>query len=541
MKQKISVGSPSRFTNGYVFLVLTSLGLAIFGVSIFGPFLFDDYGLILRNEYVQSLSHFLDYFTTNTRAGVFFNDNLYRPLTTTIYAIVYYFFNTHTAPYHLVNILFHIINAYIAYLLLTRLRFSQLTALIASVLFLVHPTQSESVAYISGLPDVSVGMFVLAGTLCFLNATAQNKRQIIWTPALFISFIFAVMSKESGVILAPLCALLMLFNWKTWDGKVKKRAISLISILFLLTSIYLILKFTIFNFSDTLGLMKEDSAYANSVSLRATTFISTLWKYAVIVFFPKNLYLLKESAIFETLTLASFFGLTVIIGGLISTLISLRRKRIFAFCFLWFFIGLIPVSGIFIPMNSVYFEHWLYLPLLGFTTYVGYLFEKTRLNYPGKRQLLFAIVLAVVLTLSTRSILRNYQWTNPVSFFQNELSYNQFAITYNQLGISYMDREKYSEALQAFNESLKLDPYYSLSHLNIAKIYMQFNQPDLALYHITYVLAQNPNDIPGLLTLEEIAKLSNKTEIAETLDGIVEQVKNGKKFTFEYLQALIAS
>jgi len=61
--------------------------------------------------------------------------------------------------------------------------------------------------------------------------------------------------------------------------------------------------------------------------------------------------------------------------------IFFRRRPEIPFGLLWFFVGMVPVSNIFVPVSGLIYEHWLYLPLIGVFIAVYYLIEKSITQY----------------------------------------------------------------------------------------------------------------------------------------------------------------
>ena len=120
-----------------------------YGNVMNGPFIYDDLYMIVRNSQIQSLSHFSDYFTQSATEGFNYTSNLYRPLSNIVNAITYAVFEMNQAAYHIRNILIHIINGFLVFLLCNKLSFKRITSFVIAILFLAHPTQVESVSYIA--------------------------------------------------------------------------------------------------------------------------------------------------------------------------------------------------------------------------------------------------------------------------------------------------------------------------------------------------------------------------------------------------------
>ncbi|MCM8803134.1 MAG: hypothetical protein NC827_07495, partial [Candidatus Omnitrophica bacterium] len=88
-------------------LILFLIVLFVYINSIFNPFIFDDYYLIINNSFIKNFKFFKKYFTTNLFAGGGEKGLFYRPLQTLIYAFIYKISGFIPVGYHLINIFFH--------------------------------------------------------------------------------------------------------------------------------------------------------------------------------------------------------------------------------------------------------------------------------------------------------------------------------------------------------------------------------------------------------------------------------------------------
>lgn len=95
-------------------------------------------------------------------------------------------------PWHAVNILLHLANTLLIFLLVGNLR--PAVAWPAAFLFAFHPHQVAAVSYISGRAALQTTFFALcAAHICFIDAPA------LWlAPGIFLSILFASRSKEDG-------------------------------------------------------------------------------------------------------------------------------------------------------------------------------------------------------------------------------------------------------------------------------------------------------------------------------------------------------
>src|SRR5258706_1044478 len=100
----------------------------------------------------------------------------FRPLFILSYIIDSKIWQAHALGFHLTNVAIHSLNAFLTFILATRMlwylqstaRTSKAIAILAGVLFLVHPSHTEAVSWISGRADLIATFFCLASLCTYL-------------------------------------------------------------------------------------------------------------------------------------------------------------------------------------------------------------------------------------------------------------------------------------------------------------------------------------------------------------------------------------
>jgi hypothetical protein len=98
----------------------------------------------------------------------------YYPLTLTSFWVQRRLWGLDPMPYHLVNIALHAINALLVFLVLRRLRVPG--AMLAALVWLLHPVNVESVAWVTELKNTQSGFFFFSAILCFFQAVATAEQ-----------------------------------------------------------------------------------------------------------------------------------------------------------------------------------------------------------------------------------------------------------------------------------------------------------------------------------------------------------------------------
>src|SRR6266581_7266354 len=126
------------------------IGLIVFFTSIFNGFIGDDFQHVKYNTSIHSVAN-IPYFFSH---GIFYDptsnhqrNNFYRPIVSVAYSLIYPFSGDNPIGYHLFQVLLHISNAILLFLVL-KYFFKQAVAFFLSLLFLLHPINIEAVVYI---------------------------------------------------------------------------------------------------------------------------------------------------------------------------------------------------------------------------------------------------------------------------------------------------------------------------------------------------------------------------------------------------------
>lgn len=524
-----------------VFLIFLVLSGVCYGLVINGPFLFDDEHFILKNRFIHSLNHIPDIYTTSVTEGAHIEGNFYRPNQQLVYAIIYNFFKSNSAvPYHSVTILFHFVNSCLLFLLLIQLSFGRTASFIASLIFLIHPIQTEAVSYISGLADPMSLCFLLMGMTLFIKGMFSEKEKQRMKHLTFSTFFFiiALFTKENMVILLPLSSLVAFFIYRRDNRRVDRYLILSLSIYTFLAIGYVSLKLTLFNFSEAFGLSSDSNLYTENLHIRLFTFISILWEYACLIFYPNHLHYEKPYMAYEMpFTPQGIFGLCLISFFLFAIVRFNKCKELFLGLG-WFFGALIPYIGI-IPLNAMYIEHWLYVPIIGISILMAVLYEK--LN--GTR---FAIIFLVALIpvaslLVVRSIYRNKEWKDAEKFYLNELEHSKPSIrVVNNLGMYYDDKGNIKKAIFYYEKAKKLGNYVQPYH-NIAGIYTRLSEEkrmegnhDLQIEYVNKALDEyynglliNPNFIYSLKNVYSVYKSFGQIDRAKKFEKLIFNLQKG--------------
>jgi protein O-mannosyl-transferase len=167
---------------------LILIGLAAFWQSLSCLFLSDDFYLVTIAA--SRTAHAPELFL-HGGAKEFF-----RPVSGLLLVLTSLWAGVNPMYWHASNLLLHLANSFLVFLLATRLRLDRPTALIASVLFAIHGTRPEAVTWVSGRYDLLATFFVLIGIVLFI--AWYNSRKPVFYLGSLLSMILGMLSKESA-------------------------------------------------------------------------------------------------------------------------------------------------------------------------------------------------------------------------------------------------------------------------------------------------------------------------------------------------------
>jgi len=486
-------------SNRKIFWIFSLAGLLVYADSLFNKMFWDDYDFILKNVFVHDWHFFSQYFSQNIIAGVGQLSNYWRPALLFVFSIEWHLWHNAVFGYHAVNTLIHILNAVLLFHFLAKLINQRFVAFFVAMIFLLHPVQTEAVAYVNSLGDsLSVLFMLLSGLLyvMYVEIAPGEKGRAKFLLLAVVGYILALMSKETGIVLS---ALLFVADFLLLDKSagIKKKITSVLRrtwVFFAITIGYLILRATALNFDNSFNFYKEQTAYATSYFVRLLTFFGVLVQYLKLAFAPIHLVYERSTPV-----ITSLFSPMTIIGGLLAISLLIiavacyKKYPIVSFGLLWFFIGLAPTSNVLVPINGIMYEHWLYFPLAGL--FLALIWPLWKISQTKGRLLPSALTLLLVVCLiffGVRTIIRNRDWKDPFTFYNLTLKSNPKDLkVLNNLAVDYSKAGQCDKAIPIYNRAIGISADSDL-YSNLGNCYTNLFQFDKAIESYKKSLEKNP-------------------------------------------------
>lgn len=465
--------------------LLAAAGFAIYGRTIPYPFLYDDDSFIVQNAGIRSLTPFKKFFLDpDTQASdPQLARDVYRPLTTLSHALSHRLWGADPRPYHAVNVSLHAINGVLVFALLLLLLPHErpgrrAAAFLGALLFVVHPVQTEAVAWVSQRSILLSQAFFLLALLAYLRHRSRPA-PLTFAAALFC-FALSLLCKESAVVYPAIVALL---GWYlgTREGEAQRSDAARAGDWLLPASTAVLAGGYVLARSAVLGQVAQTHYWAGGFYKTCLLMAKGFAYYLRLLFLPHPLsieYLFEVPRTFlDPLVLVSLS----VLGAAGCAAWHWRKSRpLISLGIAWFFVSLAPVSNI-IPIRTIINERFLYLPIIGLCLVVAHLTSEV-LRRGARLRSLAALATVSLAALSLLSVHRVKDWSSGFALASSAIrTCPQSARIRYGMGRQYAERGEYDKALKEFETALSIDPAYHEALNDIGLIAQRRGDLDAAL------------------------------------------------------------
>jgi len=481
-------------------LILLFAAVLSYANSLHNQFIWDDEDWILRNTTVKDWHRWPALFTQNSIQGARKGSNFYRPIQAISHGIDYMVWGYKLSGHHASNIFFHAVAAILLFLLLKSI-FSQGMAFLSALFFAIHPVQTEAITYISGRADPMSVLFILLSILLF-------EKNILLS---CLAFLFAIFSKESALLTPALILLYIVFR----DRDVKRELKYLLPFIAIII-VYGILRLTVLDFSHTIPENAPKAFFYVPFYIRLCTFLKTLPVYFGILLWPFGLHMERDMALsYSIFEPKAFLGLFIVITIFLTGFACRKRYKFLLFSAAWFFISIFPNSNI-IPINALIYEHWLYLPSIGFFVVVAWCMDRLLSKGKAFRPLALLLITLISSFYIWRTYERNREWHNPISFYESTIRHKpDSARLHNNLAMAYADAGRPEDAIREYKKAIELGDYYAQPHYNLSNIYIGKGDYDAAIKELKKSIEIDSNFLYSHETLALVYFSQNRLELAK--------------------------
>ena len=454
----------------FLCLLLTILIVIVYSqVSYFDFVHYDDHVYITDNPAVKTglTADSIYWALTSLDAG------FWHPLTWLSLMLDHELYGLNAGGYHITNVLFHIINTLLLFIVLMRMTGILWRSFFVAALFALHPLHVESVAWIAARKDVLSTFFMMLTLLGYSHYVQKPavRRYII----VVIIFILGLMAKA---MLVTLPFVLLLLDWWPLERFNTKKAIP--------------------DFQHPLHLEKTGWLFLEKVPLLALSIggsvatviaegragaLSPMVTYSLDVRLANALvsYLLYIRKMLCPVDLAVFYphpGLwpvwavapSFLFLGTISYLsISQSRKYpYFAVGWFWYLGTLMPVIGLVQVGMHAMADRYTYIPLIGLFIVIAWGSVDICKRLPHSVMVLRVMAVVILTVFSIQSYIQTQYWKNAIQLFRHAIDVTKGNyIAHNNLGAALARQGNSAEAVNQYREAIRIMPQYLEAHFNL--------------------------------------------------------------------------
>lgn len=432
---------------------LSCLVIAIAAAAAFAPTLangftnFDDNAYLTDNPLVRSLSpaNLARIFTTTPP------HTLFNPLVTLSFAIEYKLWGLEPLGYHAVNLLLHLVNALLVFALARGLAARRGTALLASLLFALHPLRVDSVAWVTERKDLLSAFFLLLALLAYRRFLERDASRAYL--AALLLFAAAVLAKMSALVLP---ALLLLMDWRC-AGRIGRRR--------WLEKIPFALILLLYGAGSWFGVQAHsvrytggDAAVMAGNSLRLVPFYlqKTLWPSGLSAHYPTDMRFFMPSPWPALLLAAALLAATFLL------LHGQRRDWLWGWGF--FLVALLPAFAViwnFFPVANRY----SYLPAVGLSHVLALSAWQTGVflkRWKRVAAVWTSLLLACLGLLAAISFQRCRVWKDSLSLWNDVIAkYPVIPLAFHNRASALKAMHRLPEAYEDYSQAIALLPHAS--------------------------------------------------------------------------------
>lgn len=501
--------------------VLICLALVILAVIAFSPIKdagfinFDDNIYVYENAFIKSGLNG-DSIQQAFSFEMAKKSGHWHPVTWLSWLIDHSLFGLNPWGYHLINLLLHILNTVLLFLILRRMTKAIWPCAFVAALFAIHPLHVESVAWVTERKDVLSTFFwmLTIGAYSYYVEQREFKRYVF----VLLFFVLGLMSKSMLVTLP--FVLLLLDYWPLnrfseimperkiqpeglkpvisdkQRKKSRKKAVekdfvkgtpevekpAAFEPKFKWSLIYPLLleKIPLF----LLSILSSIASYIAAESVGTVAFIEMLPldvrignAFVSYVAYVGKMILPINLAIFyphpERVILWQVLGaVSLLIAITMAVFWMFKRGPYLITGWLWYLGTLVPVIGIVQAGVQAMADRYTYIPLIGLFIILAWSVPELLKKWEYRKEILWGLSGLCILCLSVVTWMQVGYWSDSVALFSHTLKItdNNWLI-YNSRGNAYYDLGNYRLAVDDFDKAIEFKPDYATAYSNRGAVY----------------------------------------------------------------------
>lgn len=507
--------SPRRRGTAWLLTVVLAAGALAYAGGLDGSFVYDDTHQILDNHYLRSPAGILHGLTADVWSFKGEREeawsNYWRPVFVAWLGAQALLFGTGSAvPWHAASLALHLLVTALAFGLARRLGLPAAGAASLALLFAVHPVHVESVAWVSGSPDLLAAAGMLAALILWIDG--ERRADAVRRAAALLAYAGALGSKEIAVLLPPLVPLAL---WaadrdRRLKGRIWWHAVPFAS----LAALFLLARHAV------LGRLEIELPWRLGPADLLLTLPATFAFYLRQALLPWRLspaYPLRPLHVGAAGAGDLVAPLLWVLGFLVWAAWAARRDRRATFGLALFLLPLAPAMNLnaFIPEQLVH-DRYLYLPSLGLLlALVATTPLRSATASARGRRIAWAAALAVAVLFALRTVRYAEVWGSAERLWSRAVAVDPGSShSWSELGNALAAAGRRDEAMAAFDRALELVPV-TAAYLGRADLLIEQGRLEEARRDLQAVVRVYPARVDARERLASVLQRGGRLEEAE--------------------------
>jgi Tfp pilus assembly protein PilF len=495
----------------YVFLagILALTAALYFPSSLENGFTryWDDETIVVQNEDIRNLSleHLKHMFTRSYY-------DMYCPVKILSHTLDYQLFELNPAGYHIMSLLYHLINILLLFTLIRVMLKSTPPALLAALVYALHPTAVETVSWTTGRGDLLYALFAFPALIYYVKYLTQGRKRKYF----LLTFLFFVLSGLSKPTAMTLPITLFVFDWY-YKRKLFSKQVILEKVPFLAISIVLgVLSIALRGsgapeISGFLEFFKSYRGYLFITYPLAFYLVKFICPLPLSFIYPHVSYYFYNRLMLPSLVWLSPF---ILLAALIVIVKAKPMRRQLVFGGLFYFTTIFSTLQI-IPIVAVSaHDRYFYVPIFGMLFFVAWLYTYFKQKRSTKALRIYVTAaLAMSVAFACISFDRTKIWKSTVTLFEDVMKkqprfiegYDKMSEHYfiganveAQHGATPLSDEGFRNAIKWAKVTLKKRDNYPGEYLRLMRCHLALNEPDSALMYAPYAV-KSAGSLPQML------------------------------------------
>ncbi len=457
----------------------------------------------------------------------------WHPLTWLSHMLDWRLFGYNPAGHHLTNLVFHIANTLLLFIVLKRMTNTLWPSAFVAALFALHPLHVESVTWVSERKDVLSTFFWMLTMWAYVRFVSRPKIASYLLVALFLAL--GLMAKPMLVTL-PFVLLLLdywpLDRFSLTVGPKCRNAHTKYSLSYLLIEKCPLFAMALISCIVTFIAQKKGGAvvtteYYNFSVRLANAFISYL-QYINKMIWPARLAIFYPHPGRDVSILNAVISAVLLLTVTILIFRFARDHRYLVTGWLWYLGTLVPVVGLIQVGAQAMADRYSYITLTGLFIIIAFGLPDLLAKWRYKKVALVSSALLIILAISICTHFQIQYWRNSLTIFQHAIDvtednyvahfciakslreqgrfdeavsecqkclqvtpYDPYAL--NALGVVFSQQGKFDEAVKYFTEALRIKPDFAAAYTNIGYALALQGNLDEATVHLTEALRLDPH------------------------------------------------